>query len=110
MPVQKKSPVIEPTVVIPTRSAVIGEWHNCQPIRICEGISLEDRFYKGDLPTIYFAAEQTHSYKIDENELFDITNVDKKAQIRLKKFLDRKSFFKINLALKNIINYFDNTS
>lgn len=72
---------------------VVGEWHNCQPIRICEGISLEDRFYKGDLPTVYFAAEQTCSYKIDENELFDISNIDKRAEIRLKKFLDRKEFF-----------------
>ena len=80
--------------IVPAVRPVVGEWINCQPIRICEGISLEDRFHKGDLPTVYFAAEQSCSYRIDENELFDISTVDKKAQIRLKKFLDREEFLK----------------
>ena len=84
-----------PRVTIrPAVRPVVGEWHNCQPIRICEGVSLEDRFYKGDLPEVYFDTDQTCSYSIDENELFGISNVDtvagKRAQIALKKFLDRE--------------------
>lgn len=81
---------------------VVGNWHNCQPIRISESISMDDRFYEGELPEIWFDHSSVCSYQLvgpaGADHFFSLKNIDgqnaqgrKSAQILLNNFLDRET-------------------